>query len=778
MYLLATTTLERLKNIDFGKFFILILRTLFIWIDSVVYYFVNKFFQVYIYLAQFRLFDNIDFQDLIERTYIVVGVISLFMVAYALLNAIINPDNAGKGDKSLSKILKNLVFAIIGVAIVPTVFDYIYYFQKIILCNNVIPKILLSDNGGSEISDQNVGAEFATYLFQSFLYKNANYDSVTVEDTVEIPDEDGEKQTFTNYDLNQAFELSKQGYTFANIFSPFFSDDEASEKISYWFIASTIAGAFCAYVLASLCIDMGVRIFKLGYLQLIAPLPIMMLTVPGQKKIFDSWLKKTLSTFVEVFVRIFVITFVIYIASHLPDVLSESKFVEAICNGSDPGTFVMLTMRAMLYCGLLIFAKQAPKFFSEATGIKSDGWKLGIPDKLGEMALVGGTAKKGWNGAKDFMLKPFKKAYGGLSGGLGAVSTAIQNRKKIGVRDAFNQGFANGFDKGGNQFGKQRKATFQDIPEYNGKEQGLFGGVSHSQKLKDAHGKDVKKGYKDKSERIIRVEESSPDFENVKNSWVKQGLKDRDTKFKNSDIYKQAKEYAKSRMAALGVESPEIEQEAIANYLNGLKQKTDDESVKRMIVQHENDEKYSKAEETLKGGFSSVQDAINDYSNKFKQYQSEQTSVNLANDNIKKISSEIANLESQKQQLIATGASTDVIDNMTRQITQKNIELATNRSIVDNHQQLYNQLSATSQNIKAYVDATNANAEAIITGEGTVDMVTGADYLDKNLGIVKDAAFVKEYRDRKANSENVDKKKTDIDYLKEILEATKNNKGS
>ena len=123
------TILQAITSFDMGKFAQGLLGYIFLIIDSIVYFFVNKAYTMYLALAQFKLFDNETFKDLITRTYIIIGVISLFIVAYALINSIINPDNASKGDKSLSKIVKNIVFSIIGIAIVPTIFNYFYYFQ-------------------------------------------------------------------------------------------------------------------------------------------------------------------------------------------------------------------------------------------------------------------------------------------------------------------------------------------------------------------------------------------------------------------------------------------------------------------------------------------------------------------------------------------------------------------------------------------------------------------------------------------------------------------------
>ena len=92
------TILQAITSFDMGKFAQGLLGYIFLIIDSIVYFFVNKAYTMYLALAQFKLFDNETFRDLITRTYIIIGVISLFIVAYALINSIINPDNASKGD--------------------------------------------------------------------------------------------------------------------------------------------------------------------------------------------------------------------------------------------------------------------------------------------------------------------------------------------------------------------------------------------------------------------------------------------------------------------------------------------------------------------------------------------------------------------------------------------------------------------------------------------------------------------------------------------------------
>lgn len=425
MLLLKTQSfLQALSSISLGGILKAILGYIFLAIDSVVYFFVSQGFKMYIALAQFKLFDDKVFDDLINRTYIIIGVIALFIVAYALLNSIINPDNASKGDKSLSKIVKNFIFAIIGIAIVPTAFNYFYYFQRVVLCNNLIPKILLAQKGDDSqadlLNDDKIGTQFATYLFQSFFYPKSieNMNMTDVDNDGDLLKSEAAKvevgyigeafdfeesvnaEKFKQYDkdntgkynLQMAYEAAMDGEMFFTAFRIFllggngFANSVLNNTVNYMIIVSTIAGVYCAYVLASLCIDMAIRAVKLGYLELIAPLPIMTLIIPGKDGVFKAWIKKTGSCAFEVFTRLFIVSFVIYLIRTIPQLFTATSFSYGGCTTSF-GIITALLIRALVYCGLLTFLKQAPKFLSEATGIKSDGFKLGIASKLADSGL-------------------------------------------------------------------------------------------------------------------------------------------------------------------------------------------------------------------------------------------------------------------------------------------------------------------------------------------------------------------------------------------------------
>ncbi len=345
---------------------------LFLVIDSMVYAVINYTYSIFTLLAGARVLDANTLTDMANRVYIFIGVVALFLVAYALLTAIIDPDKASKGDNSLGKVIPNVALAIVGIAIVPTVFTYAYRVQKAILCENIIPKWLIEENYENiDSTNENAGATLATELFQSFFIpKDSNMDG-----------------------YQAAVNSAREGDLFISAFGPLLGD-VVDGNITYLIIISTVAGLFCAYVLLGYCLDAGLRAVKLAYLQLLAPLPILLTIIPGQKKVFKNWLSKTVSCFLEVFVRIFAMAFVIYIINHLPNLLENNQLFEGAC-ATQPGIITVLLIKAIIICALFDFMKQAPKLISEITGIDSKGFSIGLKGRgvLGDaLSTLGGTA--------------------------------------------------------------------------------------------------------------------------------------------------------------------------------------------------------------------------------------------------------------------------------------------------------------------------------------------------------------------------------------------------
>lgn len=434
------------------------IMNIFMLVDSVIYNFIGKIYQVFITIANAEIFTSDIFKSLADRIYIVVGVVMLFVVAYSLLQAIINPDNITKGDVSIPKVIQNVVFSVVMIAVVPTLFQLMYQAQALILKQDILGSVILGgvvdmaddrsetfnaiDQKGNSIpmnvnySDKetvikSAGNMMSSTIFRAFFVptvesSDPNVDPSTlvkanvsdyfrvvkglpqtifacmsgtrsgVVDVSFIPLVGGVVSCASNTVISTAWEIidtvtfglldSKYEWTLAQadlfaqasgdigIYAMFF-DKVGTKEIDYSFILSMIAGIFVCWTLISYCIDLGVRAVKLGFYQLIAPIPIMSRILPKQKKIFDNWVKAVLMTFVEVFIRVAVIYFVIFLIVNIPNIFSN--FWSNSILGT-PSWGVRNLARVFIILGLLAFAKQAPKLITDIIGVDSKSMNLGI----------------------------------------------------------------------------------------------------------------------------------------------------------------------------------------------------------------------------------------------------------------------------------------------------------------------------------------------------------------------------------------------------------------
>lgn len=447
--LILKTWLQYLTDLDFFGLFMKIIRSIFLALDGVIYAIISYCYEVFTFISEIRVFENEDMVNLANRIYILIGVVSLFLVAYTLLNAIINPENATKDkNKSFAGIVKNIILAIIGIAIVPTIFDYAYEFQSRVLCNNVIQKFFLENNiTEDDDARAKMGAQMSLYLFKSFYYIKGSEDDTSLDENANSNWETMAQSIVSDnddsYNLSMAFSDIELGNRSISEALGDFDDSIDSGKLGYLFLISTLAGAFCAYVILGFVIDMGVRAVKLAYLQLIAPLPILTLILPNQKKVFDNWLKKTSSCFIEVFTRIIAMSFAFYAIKYLrPWIFNDMSTVSC---GRTVGAVTKLLAQAAFIVGVFAFLKQLPKFIKDLLpGFDSAGFKLGFGNAFAEaggfqaLGMIGGTASsaaKSINlGISKFKDTRGKNIFTRAGAALGAAGNVIPDTLKGGYK--------------------------------------------------------------------------------------------------------------------------------------------------------------------------------------------------------------------------------------------------------------------------------------------------------------------------------------------------------
>lgn len=342
-----------------------------LWLDSIVYFFVSKVYQLFIYLSTARIFEDTFFADFANRIYAILGVFMLFYLAYALLNALVDPEKLAKGDKSVSKLAQNLIISLVMLGLLPSVFTYAYRLQNYILSSNLIGALVMgtkptaiNDNNESILS---FGDSLSFTVLNAFI--NPTNENVNMST-------DYNWYNFKQDVIERGDYLLLPSLSDAVVYGAPVAGSGSGEKkqVIYYAFISTAVGCYLIYVLLSFTLDLGVRIIKLAFCQLIAPIPIIMRAMPSKKGTFDKWLKLTLSVYFEVFIRVGIM----YMSVYFVKALADNQIITDFIGDGVMGMFALV----IVILGIFTFAKQAPKLISETLGIDSANLKLGIGEKL------------------------------------------------------------------------------------------------------------------------------------------------------------------------------------------------------------------------------------------------------------------------------------------------------------------------------------------------------------------------------------------------------------
>jgi len=477
---------------------------LMLFIDSIIYRFVTLVYQVFLVLANGRMAESDSITQLMDRLQILMGVVMLFIVTYALLRALINPDNLTKGEYAITSVLKNIIISLALLALMPTIFNLAYEFQDVVINqDNLIGAVILGTKHTPGISNDDMalheaksqdGRMMALETYRVFFRPKgvhlsgsepgvAGFDdprivSVTCSQFFGTDRLICQQAPYVGFDeqisLDRAFDFIKTTGDFGKL-SAFIP--QIGEKIEYNFFISAVCGILLLYLITSFALDMGVRYVKLVFYQLIAPIPILIRIVPKQDKIFNNWLKVTGTVFVEVFLRLIVINLAVFLIANYQNFFGV--LFKNFTSG-EPLTVALLANTIMIL-GILAFAKQAPKLIGDVFGFDSANMKLGIKSKIdesmsglgyGAAGLIGGgvlgAAINGFNG------KGIRRALGGaVSGGLKGAQGGWNAKTAKEFRSNTREGAKNAFDEAnaralyreshGGTIGGEIKGRFSDF---------------------------------------------------------------------------------------------------------------------------------------------------------------------------------------------------------------------------------------------------------------------------------------------------------------------------
>lgn len=364
-----------------------LLRKLTIWICIPIYRLIVSLYSIFYNIANTHFLKDDTIQQLSANIYVLVSVVMLFAFSITILSAIVNPDLLNDSKKGVAAAFKRAIIGLALMVVIPFIFDEIYDVQENIMDNSLIEKIIVGadfrcdqDEDGNCKVGGNGGQVIAGNLISAVLYPDVK-DGETVQISENIS-EKYEKMITTNIEYISAvakhINVSNEG---GNSLHSDFNDEDYA--FNWDGLVAIIAGGATCYILLLFAIDMAIRVFKLAFLELTAPISIVAYMAKGDE-ILKSWFSQTMKTFLDVFVRIAAIAFYLFLIKNLSTYMAKFE-----------GAEWSFTLKVLLIVGMLIFVKQIPDLINNIfkTSISLKG---GIGGRLGEMAVVGEQAKKAW----------------------------------------------------------------------------------------------------------------------------------------------------------------------------------------------------------------------------------------------------------------------------------------------------------------------------------------------------------------------------------------------
>lgn len=412
------------------------IRAFFATLDSIVYNFISVLYQLLLDLADIRIFSGEVINDFATRVYALLGIFMLFKVTFSLISYVVSPDQLTDKNKGVQNIIKNILVSLVLLIITPWAFDTAQDVQNAIITDNIIPRLIIGSTTSNEITTSQtiVFSEMCCNEYNTDgSCKNDTYMGIRPHDTGEYlafmafrpfyqldPRIDPQRDIPANYCSTDAdsyvADILREGIV------NYKNETTGSYSINYSFLLSTTIGILIALILISFCFDVAVRTIKLGFLQIIAPIPIISYVDPksGKDGMFKKWLKSVAVTWAGLFVRLAAIFFAIYVISLIPELTDTTTYSGSKIESS------MFWIHLFIILGALIFAKQLPKLLTELTGIKLDGsFQLNPFKKVQDQALLGKNIVGGASALG-------AAAVGGIAGGVAGVSANLATNKGLG----------------------------------------------------------------------------------------------------------------------------------------------------------------------------------------------------------------------------------------------------------------------------------------------------------------------------------------------------------
>lgn len=331
---------------DIGEAVVNALRTLALSIFEALLKGIDGLFNLFMEVVEWHeLVKNTEVQQIFIRISLILGIFMVFRLTFSAIEYLINPDTMTDKEKGLGNIVKKVLIMIILLGSVRFLFNEAYEIQDILLNNtdDVLYKLVLGKQSG-DASEKS--RNLVLCIFDSFYICKDSSMCTSINETTED-------------DILQ----SKNGPDFTFAFQKLNKKENNKYIITFDWLFAILTAVFILYILIVYTIQVSVRVFQLTYLQIIAPIPIMMYLTPKGEEKLKKWGQQCLTTFLDAFIRIVILYFIILVIG-----IMNQEYLDLFSGGISLGIVLML--------GLFMFAKKVPDLLGEL--FPSMGGKAGL----------------------------------------------------------------------------------------------------------------------------------------------------------------------------------------------------------------------------------------------------------------------------------------------------------------------------------------------------------------------------------------------------------------
>ena len=412
-------------------------RTLMFILCDGVYRLIYLTFYIFEKLGSARIIE--DTQGIVNRISLIIGLFMVFRVTFAFVQYIVDPDAMLDKKKGAANIIKKIIISIVLLGSTSTLFNLAFKAQDLIIDNQIIGKIIFNSSSSNGYDSDSLysapenpstfGGRLSAEVFSAFYRLNP-------EASPKDSDQEDCKTWLTNDDGNSGYSKLKEkiaqnkGALSGYKNSPAaicLNEQDSSDK----YIVDFDAGGFLAlvfgiavlYTIFIFTIQVGVRAIQLAYLQIIAPIPIIMYITPKGDEQLKKWGQQCSTTFLDFFMRCTIIYFAILVIQNIWEPGFIGKLLSAGTESSNG--WETMYVGVIMIIAVLTFAKKVPNLIKEI--FPSLGGAAGFDYGLSFKKQVVEPLKAGYNSPLGWGLKLGKA---GAVAAIGAIDRKKYNLPK------------------------------------------------------------------------------------------------------------------------------------------------------------------------------------------------------------------------------------------------------------------------------------------------------------------------------------------------------------